>query len=114
MMTERLDDEVWQFVRNLFLRPGALATKLFGDPPPDPTVALLPIAEAEVKRLPKERERIQRRLRETDDDARAAAYEQELKCILEEAQIADARYRAVIAEREAWRLAQEHRHHVPK
>lgn len=112
MPVARLDDEVWRFVRALFTRPGALEAKLFGDTPPDPTAAALPLARAEVQRLAKEKDRIHRRLRATDDEALAASYEGELKSVLAEIRAAEARCQALLAAHDAWRIAQEQRDRV--
>jgi DNA invertase Pin-like site-specific DNA recombinase len=109
MSVTRLDEEVWIFVRNLFQRPGALEAKLFGDPAPDPTGVTLPLARTEVARLLKERDRVHRRLRQTDDDVLATSYENELKSVLAEVRAAEVRCHALEAEHEAWRIAHEQR-----
>jgi site-specific DNA recombinase len=112
MSVTKLDDQVWGFARQLILKPEALEAKLFGEPTSDPTLGALPIAEAEIKRLTQQRDRVQRHLRDADDDALVTAYENDLKTILAEIHAAETRYRFIQAEHEAWRAGQEQRQSV--
>lgn len=104
-----LDGQVWGLVTHLLQTPEALEAKLFGEPRPDPTAAAIPLAEATLKRLEQERDRTQRRLRATDDDDLALAYEADLKAILAEVRAAEAGRQKLLAEREAWQAGQERR-----
>ena len=58
------------------------------------------------------RERTSRRLRELDDDLLREAYEADLRVIMAEIAVAEARTRKILAEQEAWRVAQARRQSV--
>ena len=60
----------------------------------------------------KERDRVLRRLRATEDDDVAAAYEADLKVAQAAVRAAEARRASLLAEREAWRVAQARRQKV--
>ena len=112
MNVELLDGQVWSLVTWLLHTPGALEAKLFGQPQPDPTAGALPQVDANLKRLEQDRERTQRRLRATDDDELATAYEQDLKVILAEVRAAEAERLKLLAQRDAWQAGQERRQGV--
>lgn len=112
MNADKLDAQVWFLVTHLLRTPEAMKAKLIGEPQPDPTLGLLPAAEANLRQLEQARDRTQRRLRATDDDDLAAAYEGELKAILAELKAAENARSQLLTDREGWRAGLERRQGV--
>jgi hypothetical protein len=109
MRAAKLDADVWALVALILEREDLIDQRLAALKEEDPAAPHLPAVEKRLADLERRRANLRKRLGATDDDALATEYQIELKAVLGDVGAAEAQRAALLAQRAAWRAAEDQR-----